>query len=349
MIKSIISDVRESVFRLRNTKFDIPNLTFPYKYNDTYCLDQLTNDGNKYAPPLIPNNYNPHNRNSIKNENCNGNNIKSEDGKIKLENNTTNNHTNNTNIKIEKETSIKSEKDSNNSSLLNTPKPKQHKSRSNSPKIKVEKDVIMEDKTENNNTNNDNKECIYTLPDGQKIFGGEWQFSIPELMFIDYHEMFRFDLEDEWIDKMQKLFVNKNNEMIDLNKFNDPYYYENTSQIWNDKDYKTFKFKGLSSMIIEALNDCDVDIRPLCMKNVIICGGHSRYRGFIERIAKELTLTVPYSYKYKLQFNLTPRERLFASWLGGSILSSTTSFQNMWITKEQYQEYGKGIVHRKCL
>lgn len=45
---------------------------------------------------------------------------------------------------------------------------------------------------------------------------------------------------------------------------------------------------------------------------------------------------------------LAPPERKLAVWNGGSILASMSSFQTMWITKQEYEETGPGIVHRKC-
>lgn len=33
---------------------------------------------------------------------------------------------------------------------------------------------------------------------------------------------------------------------------------------------------------------------------------------------------------------------------GGSILASLGSFQQMWLSKQEYQEHGAGIIHRKC-
>ena len=35
-------------------------------------------------------------------------------------------------------------------------------------------------------------------------------------------------------------------------------------------------------------------------------------------------------------------------WIGGSILSSLSTFQQMWISKNEYDEAGPSIVHRKC-
>ena len=45
---------------------------------------------------------------------------------------------------------------------------------------------------------------------------------------------------------------------------------------------------------------------------------------------------------------IAPPERKYLSWIGGSILSSLSSFQKMWMTKEEYDEYGPTFVHKKC-
>ncbi|PIC17045.1 hypothetical protein B9Z55_023429 [Caenorhabditis nigoni] len=43
-----------------------------------------------------------------------------------------------------------------------------------------------------------------------------------------------------------------------------------------------------------------------------------------------------------------PPERKYSVWVGGSILASLTSFQEMWISKEEYDEAGSSLVNRKC-
>ena len=42
-------------------------------------------------------------------------------------------------------------------------------------------------------------------------------------------------------------------------------------------------------------------------------------------------------------------ERKFWVWIGGSIVASLSTFQQRWITKQEYDEFGPDIVHRKCL
>eukprot|EP00695_Tsukubamonas_globosa_P003672 TRINITY_DN765_c0_g1_i1.p3 TRINITY_DN765_c0_g1~~TRINITY_DN765_c0_g1_i1.p3 ORF type:complete len:52 (+),score=8.89 TRINITY_DN765_c0_g1_i1:70-225(+) len=45
---------------------------------------------------------------------------------------------------------------------------------------------------------------------------------------------------------------------------------------------------------------------------------------------------------------IAPAERKYSVWIGGSILASLSSFQNMWVSKQEYDENGSTIVHRKC-
>ncbi len=45
---------------------------------------------------------------------------------------------------------------------------------------------------------------------------------------------------------------------------------------------------------------------------------------------------------------IAPPERKYSVWIGGSILASLSTFQQMWISKEEYDESGPSIVHRKC-
>ncbi len=45
---------------------------------------------------------------------------------------------------------------------------------------------------------------------------------------------------------------------------------------------------------------------------------------------------------------IAPLERKYSVWIGGSILASLSTFEEMWISKEEYNETGVAIVHKKC-
>ena len=44
----------------------------------------------------------------------------------------------------------------------------------------------------------------------------------------------------------------------------------------------------------------------------------------------------------------SPVEREFSSWIGASVLASLGTFQQMWVSKAEYEEEGPSAVERKC-
>jgi actin-related protein len=69
------------------------------------------------------------------------------------------------------------------------------------------------------------------------------------------------------------------------------------------------------------------------------------FPGIADRMQKEMTSLAPSAMKTRI---VAPPERKYAVWIGGSILSSLSTFQTMWISKQEYDESGPSIVHRKC-
>ncbi|CAF3658036.1 unnamed protein product [Rotaria socialis] len=67
--------------------------------------------------------------------------------------------------------------------------------------------------------------------------------------------------------------------------------------------------------------------------------------GIADRMQKEITSLAPSTMKIKI---IAPPERKYSVWIGGSILASLSTFQQMWISKQEYDESGPSIVHRKC-
>ncbi|KAK4526019.1 hypothetical protein GAYE_SCF19G3930 [Galdieria yellowstonensis] len=103
--------------------------------------------------------------------------------------------------------------------------------------------------------------------------------------------------------------------------------------------------EGIHAVTYESIMDCDVDMRRELYGNIVLSGGTTMFPGMSERIQKELQTIAPPSMKVKIS---APPERKYSVWIGGSILSSLSTFQQMWITREEYEETGPSIVHRKC-
>ncbi|CAJ1441871.1 unnamed protein product, partial [Effrenium voratum] len=102
---------------------------------------------------------------------------------------------------------------------------------------------------------------------------------------------------------------------------------------------------GIHDTTFQSIMKCDVDIRKDLYANVVLSGGTTMFVGIGERMTKELTALAPSTMKIKV---VAPPERKYSVWIGGSILSSLSTFQQMWISKGEYDESGPTIVHRKC-
>jgi len=102
---------------------------------------------------------------------------------------------------------------------------------------------------------------------------------------------------------------------------------------------------GIHETTYNSIMKCDVDIRKDLYGNVVLSGGTTMFPGIAERMNKELVALAPQTMKIKI---IAPPERKYSVWIGGSILASLSTFQQMWISKEEYDESGPGIVHRKC-
>jgi actin beta/gamma 1 len=102
---------------------------------------------------------------------------------------------------------------------------------------------------------------------------------------------------------------------------------------------------GIHQTTYDSIMKCDVDIRKDLYGNTVLSGGTTMFEGIAERMQKEITALAPASMKIKI---VAPPERKYSVWIGGSILASLSTFQSMWISKQEYDESGPSIVHRKC-
>merc|ERR1712165_249176 len=93
---------------------------------------------------------------------------------------------------------------------------------------------------------------------------------------------------------------------------------------------------GIHETTYNSIMKCDVDIRKDLYANTVLSGGTTIYPGIADRMHKEITALAPSTMKIKI---IAPPERKYSVWIGGSILASLSTFQQMWITKQEYDEY----------
>ncbi|KAF2889007.1 hypothetical protein ILUMI_17166 [Ignelater luminosus] len=105
------------------------------------------------------------------------------------------------------------------------------------------------------------------------------------------------------------------------------------------------KADSIHQTTYNSIMKCDADIHKDLYANILLSGGNTMFSGIADRMQKEVTALAPSGMKIKI---IASPDRKYSVWVGGSILASLTTFQPMWITKQQYDESGPSIVHRKC-
>lgn len=100
---------------------------------------------------------------------------------------------------------------------------------------------------------------------------------------------------------------------------------------------------GLHEMLLQSIKRCNVDIRQNIYSNLLLSGGSSLFPGLKERLAREIQAQVP-AERVNV---LAPPDRKHLAWVGGSILASLATFGQSCVTKEDYDEFGPTIIHRK--
>ncbi|ETO11356.1 actin [Reticulomyxa filosa] len=101
---------------------------------------------------------------------------------------------------------------------------------------------------------------------------------------------------------------------------------------------------GIHKMVRTSILKCNQDIQKDLYNNIVFAGGNTMFGGIAERMTKELEALLPNSTKIRI---VSPPERKYSAWIGGSILSCLSPFQKMWIPKSAYDEIGPSIAHRK--
>nr|XP_056721993.1 uncharacterized protein LOC130492216 isoform X3 [Euleptes europaea] len=102
---------------------------------------------------------------------------------------------------------------------------------------------------------------------------------------------------------------------------------------------------GIHETAFNSIMKCDVDLRKVLYANTVLSGGNTMFPGIADRLQNEITALAPRNMKIKIN---APSERTYSAWIGGSILASLSTFPKMWISKQEYDESGPLIIHRKC-
>ena len=116
----------------------------------------------------------------------------------------------------------------------------------------------------------------------------------------------------------------------------------------NPSEYEKSQVKllGIHEATFQSIMACDVDIQKELFSNVVLTGGSSRFPGLCQRMRSELSKMV--SGSVHVDVVCESRERPFSAWIGGSILSSLSTFKTMQMSRGDYEDGGSAAIHRWC-
>ncbi|PSC76501.1 Actin-related 4 isoform B [Micractinium conductrix] len=154
----------------------------------------------------------------------------------------------------------------------------------------------------------------YELPDGQEIAVGADRFGIPEVLF--------------------------NPGLLPR--------YPPAVEALKARQATPEGLQGIPHLTNDCISKCDVDIRKDLYGGIVLTGGTAGFVALRDRLEKEVAELAPQMAKVKVVSPANAVERRYSVWIGGSILASLGTFQQMWMSKAEYREYGAGLIHKKA-
>jgi len=101
---------------------------------------------------------------------------------------------------------------------------------------------------------------------------------------------------------------------------------------------------SLPTLLYTAVQNSAIDLRPPLLANIVLSGGNTMWRGLEQRLAREVAVLRGEGGQH---ISAIPA-RQYGAWIGGSVLTSLSTFQQLWVSRAEYDEYGPTVVHAKC-
>jgi centractin len=120
------------------------------------------------------------------------------------------------------------------------------------------------------------------------------------------------------------------------------------AEILFQPDLLGYEYKGTHDLLMSSIIKTDIDLRRILLSQIVLAGGSTLFPGYGERLLNEMRKhpLAPKEAKIRIA---APPERLYSTWIGGSILASLSTFKNLWITKAEFLEQGARVLSNKLL
>jgi len=99
---------------------------------------------------------------------------------------------------------------------------------------------------------------------------------------------------------------------------------------------------SVQNICMEAINTCDLDFRQDLVRSLVVAGGTSMLPGLAPRLKSELSSLLPAELARQAEVCVDSQRR-YAAWIGGSMFASLSTFDQVAISKQEYED-GKSDV-----
>lgn len=105
---------------------------------------------------------------------------------------------------------------------------------------------------------------------------------------------------------------------------------------------------SIQKLLWDSVLSVDIHLRKDFLSNIILGGGNTMIKNFPERLKKELLKNFKDNDDNSNFVKINAQnERIYSAWIGASVVCSISNFQQMWISKNDYEEVGPNIIHKK--
>uniref|UniRef100_A0A7M4FQW9 Actin related protein 6 n=1 Tax=Crocodylus porosus TaxID=8502 RepID=A0A7M4FQW9_CROPO len=101
---------------------------------------------------------------------------------------------------------------------------------------------------------------------------------------------------------------------------------------------------GIPEAIVYSIQNLPEEMQPHFFKNIVLTGGNTLIPGFRDRVYSEVRCLTPTDYDVSV---VLPENPITYSWEGGKLISENDDFEDMVVTREDYEEHGHSICEEK--
>lgn len=116
----------------------------------------------------------------------------------------------------------------------------------------------------------------------------------------------------------------------------------NIADVMFEPELLGYDFTPLHKTIKESIMECDIHTRKDILSNIVLAGGNTLIDGFKQSLKYYLIKEFGEEYSDIIKVN-AQKDRKYAMWMGGSVVCSLSNFQNLWVSKNDYEEMGSNV------